>query len=222
MDNLSIYNKVRAVPAEAQKSFSNGSFTGTDINPMWRIKKLTETFGPAGIGWYTEVLEHWEEAIGGEVMTHVAINLYIKHDGEWSKPIYGVGGNKSLQVFPTKNDQPAKVKVSDEGYKMAYTDAISVAAKALGIGADIYWQNDPTKYNPRTSQTTSELSVEDMIGVVNSMTDAMSIKAYWNQVKGTLAKEEKAALLAAVMAHPACVEATRETQGRTTNPSDNA
>ena len=29
---------------------------------------------------------------------------------------------------------------------MAYTDAISVACKALGIGADVYWQNDATNY----------------------------------------------------------------------------
>nr|DAM81950.1 MAG TPA: PROTEIN/RNA Complex, archaeal, ribosomal, 50S, protein.0A [Caudoviricetes sp.] len=35
---------------------------------------------------------------------------------------------------------------SDECYKMATTDALSVAAKALGVGADIYWQADSTKY----------------------------------------------------------------------------
>lgn len=29
---------------------------------------------------------------------------------------------------------------------MAYTDALSVACKALGIGADIYWSKDKTKY----------------------------------------------------------------------------
>lgn len=37
---------------------------------------------------------------------------------------------------------------SDECFKMALTDAISVAAKALGIGADVYWQADATKYTP--------------------------------------------------------------------------
>ncbi|WP_254555280.1 hypothetical protein, partial [Salmonella enterica] len=29
----------------------------TDINPMWRIKALTEQFGPCGIGWKVEVIE---------------------------------------------------------------------------------------------------------------------------------------------------------------------
>ena len=146
MDNLYIYEQGRNVPKEAQKGFDNGSFKGTDINPMWRIKKITEIFGPAGLGWYTEVVEHWEETINGETLTNVAINLYVKYNGEWSKPIYGIGGNKALQVFPGKNGAPDRVKVSDEAYKMAYTDAISVACKALGIGADIYFEKDVTKY----------------------------------------------------------------------------
>ena len=47
------------------------------------------------------------------------------------------------------------IYTSDECYKMATTDAISVACKQLGIGADIYWGADSTKY---TSQTEPPLS----------------------------------------------------------------
>lgn len=36
---------------------------------------------------------------------------------------------------------------SDECYKMAFTDAISVACKMLGFGADVYWIADKTKYD---------------------------------------------------------------------------
>ena len=36
--------------------------------------------------------------------------------------------------------------MSDECYKMALTDAISVAAKALGVAADVYYKNDRSKY----------------------------------------------------------------------------
>jgi hypothetical protein len=51
MNNLEIYEKVRAVPQEAQKPISGGRLSGkTDINPMWRIKVLTETFGVCGFG----------------------------------------------------------------------------------------------------------------------------------------------------------------------------
>lgn len=36
---------------------------------------------------------------------------------------------------------------SDECYKMALTDAISVAAKSIGMGADIYWDKGRSKYD---------------------------------------------------------------------------
>lgn len=141
MSNLRFYEAGRSVPSEAQKQFDNGKFKGTDINPMWRIKKLTELFGPAGIGWYTEILsERSEKLLDDSVIAIVDLNLYVKVDGEWSKPIYGTGGNQL--VSSTKRG----VIASDEGYKMAYTDALSVACKALGIGADVYFEKDTTKY----------------------------------------------------------------------------
>lgn len=150
MENMQIYEAVRKVPKEAQKEFNNGSFSGTDINPMWRIKTLTEQFGPCGIGWYYEVLSERSEEHHDITMAIVDLNLYIKVDGEWSKPIYGTGGNKLVQ--PTKNGP----KASDEGYKMALTDALSVACKALGIGADVYWDKDKTKYTAEGSQNAPE------------------------------------------------------------------
>lgn len=144
MTNLEIYEKVRAVPEEACKSIRGGRLKGmTDINPMWRIKCLTEQFGPCGIGWYYEIGDKWIDTAMAkdEITANVKINLYIKVDNEWSKPIVGVGG--SMLVASERNG----LYVNDECYKMALTDAISVACKALGMGADIYWGNDNTKYN---------------------------------------------------------------------------
>lgn len=147
MQNLRFYEAGRKVPQEACKSFNNGRFSGTDINPMWRIKKLTELFGPAGIGWYYEVLSERSERLSDDtVIAVVDLELHIKVDGEWSKPIYGTGGNQL--VSKTKNG----VSVSDEGYKMALTDALSVACKALGIGADVYFDKDTTKYTSKPTE----------------------------------------------------------------------
>lgn len=140
-DNMRYYEKVRSVPKDALKAFSNGRFTGTDINPMWRIKMLTELFGPAGIGWYTEVLRQEVVPVDeGNLMVFVDINLYVREGDEWSKPIFGTGGN-TLKL---------KGRGDDEGYKKAYTDALSIACKALGIGADIWYANDTTsKYSDK-------------------------------------------------------------------------
>ncbi len=142
MGNLEIYENVRAVPKEAKKEIKGGRMSGkTDINPMWRIKALTEQFGPCGIGWYYKTVNKWLESHGEEIAAFVDIELYIKINDQWSMPIYGTGG--SMFVAKEKNG----LYVSDECYKMATTDAISVSCKQLGIGADVYWDADSTKYN---------------------------------------------------------------------------
>lgn len=146
MGNLDIYEKVRSVPDSAKKTIKGGRTSGmTDINPMWRIKVLTEQFGPCGIGWYYIPTRKWLETSGNEIAAFVDIELYIKVDGEWSKPIAGNGGS----MFASK--EKSGIYVSDECYKMATTDAISVACKQLGIGADVYWDSDRTKYNKQNN-----------------------------------------------------------------------
>ena len=141
--SLEIYNWVRKVPQEAQKTIGGGRLKGmTDINPMWRIKTLTEVFGPAGIGWYYKITEkRLEPGANDEIAAFVDIELYVKHGDEWSAPIVGTGG----AMFVAK--EKSGPYTSDECYKMALTDAISVACKAIGMGADVYWQKDRTKYD---------------------------------------------------------------------------
>ena len=144
MNNLELYDKFRKVPETAKKNIGGGRLKGmTDINPMWRIKTLTEEFGICGFGWYYEITDKWIETsmAKDEITANVKINLYVKRDNEWSKPIVGIGG--SMLVANERNG----LYVNDECYKMALTDAISVACKSLGIGADVYWNKDNTKYN---------------------------------------------------------------------------
>lgn len=151
--NLALYNRVRSVPEHALKKIEAGRLKGkSDINPMFRIFCLTREFGQAGFGWYTTVEREWTEiSENGEVAAFVDINLYVKKDGEWSKPIHGTGGNKlvSLEKKWENGVQVVTTYLDDEAYKKSYTDAISVAAKALGIGADVYWEADRTKYDQR-------------------------------------------------------------------------
>lgn len=149
MENMAIYEAGKCVPAEAKKRIQGGRINGfTDINPMWRIRKLTELFGPCGIGWYYDVEREWlEPAETGEVAAFVRISLYIKVDGEWSKPISGIGGSAFVAA------ERSGKRISDECYKMATTDAISVACKNLGFGAEVYWEAGETKYSRMTDET---------------------------------------------------------------------
>mgnify|MGYP000844601108 CR=1 FL=1 len=145
MDNFEIYNAVRAVPADAQREISAGRLKGkTDINPMWRLKALTEQFGPCGIGWKYEITRQWtENGAKGEISAFCNILLYIKVNDQWSDGIPGTGGSAFVA------NESKGPYTSDECYKMALTDALSVSCKALGMGADVYWQKDATKYSAR-------------------------------------------------------------------------
>lgn len=163
--NLELYNKVRVVPEEAKKEITGGRLNGmTDINPMWRIKTLTEQFGECGKGWYYEVIgqrfvdgaEAYNdkgEVLGKEIACFVDISLYVNDPAVgWSKPIHGIGG--SMYISKEKRG----LYTDDECLKKAETDALGVACKSLGIGADVYWGKDATKYNtePQTIDKTQQ------------------------------------------------------------------
>lgn len=156
--NLTLWNSWRTPPDSALKKIKGGRLAGmTDIDPMWRIGSLTRAFGPVGIGWYYEVHRTWTEpAPEQEVMCFAEVWLYVRDGdsavsrepavvrGDWSKPIVGIGGNKL--VMAERNGLHA----SDDGFKMAVTDALGGCCKLLGIAADVYaGRMDDSKYAPR-------------------------------------------------------------------------
>lgn len=159
--NLSVYNKVRKVPPTALKTIGAGRLKGmSDVNPMFRIKILTEIFGVCGFGWKYEVTRQWTETYGNEIKGFCNINLYVKMNGEWSEPIFGTGGSS----FVTMERNGAYV--NDEVFKMALTDALSVAMKSLGVAADVYFAKDAdlgTKYAINEQQANGQLPITPQI-----------------------------------------------------------
>ena len=132
---MDLWNRWRKVPEEAKKPIKGGRLAGmTDISPMWRMQVLTEAFGPCGTGWRYEITGvNYVPGEGGEITAVVTVNLYYLRGEDWSSPIPGIGSAKYV-VAENKG-----MYTDDESVKKALTDAISVACKALGIGADVYW-----------------------------------------------------------------------------------
>ena len=154
MENLEIWKKVAQPPKEALKMITEGRLKNkSDINPVWRIKAMTEIFGPCGIGWKYTIKRIWNEPCAeNQSFAFAEIDLFVKHGGEWSDAIPGIGG--SMLIVNQKHGPHN----NDEAYKMAVTDALSVAMKSLGVAADVYmglW--DGSKY------AQSALSVPDTI-----------------------------------------------------------
>lgn len=160
MDKLKLYNMGREVPDNAKKPISAGRLKGmTDINPMWRIKRLTEMFGPCGIGWWYEITDKQIvcDETTNQKATFVDILLFYI-DPESGKESHGIPGTGGSSFVSQERNGPY---LSDECFKMALTDAISVSAKALGIGADVYFDKDRTKYTGQEEPEQTKMETVD-------------------------------------------------------------
>ncbi|MBD5559953.1 MAG: hypothetical protein HDQ87_06295 [Clostridia bacterium] len=148
--NRRVYDAVQKVPDEAIKKIDGGRLRGmSGINGMWRIKKLTELFGPCGIGWIYQITGEERLQVHDEMLLLLTIELkYRLPDGGWSEPITGIGSAKL--VAKDRNG----LMLDTDAHKKALTDAISVVCKSLGVGASVYFENDPeNKYSaPQGSQ----------------------------------------------------------------------
>lgn len=186
---MTIWDKLKTPPPWALKKITGGRLNGkTDINPQWRYQAMTEVFGPCGIGWKYEIVDRWtEEAAEGQRLVFAAVNLYIKHDGQWSDPIPGVGGDMSLVK------EKSGIHVNDEAYKMATTDALGNALKMIGVAATVYSNFNDTKYSRSDKQepVLSETKMKHLMAVAGEcgFTDAQ-IKLYIGKHFGKDSKKQ--------------------------------
>jgi len=191
-ENLELWDKVSRPPKEYLKQIKGGRLQGmTDINPQWRLKTMTENFGRCGDRWTYAIDKIWNEAIGDEILCFAMVTLII---GESRIP--GIGGSKLL------SKEREGLRASDEGYKMAVTDALSVAMKALGVGAEVYFGNydgskyrdenyklpeksDPAPGGAKPWQTKSQRDMGTFVGFVNAVEEktGTNAKGAWTLFK---------------------------------------
>jgi len=205
-DNMAIWQAVKQPPREALKTIAGGRLTGmTDINPQWRYEILTQQFGPCGTGWGYEIKRLWlEQAADGQVFAFAEVALWYKQGDKRSEPIPGIGGSMLIAK------ESKGLYASDEAYKMAVTDALSVACKMLGVGADVYagrW--DGSKYSEpegsiskaqakQINKAIEELCIDKEkflgylgVGSVKEITDYKKAIAAINAKKKTMATPEQ-------------------------------
>ena len=143
-DRMRLWNAMKQPPATALKPITAGRLRGkSDVNPMFRYSIMTEQFGACGLGWKFTIDRIWrEEASDAQIFAFAQVSVYFRVSEEaWSEPIQGVGGSMLVAK------ESSGLHSSDEGYKMAITDALGTAMKMLGVAADVYagkW--DGSKY----------------------------------------------------------------------------
>lgn len=116
-------------PAHTKQFSRAGGFKGTALKPQWAIRRLTEEFGPCGIGWGMGEPSFQLVAAGNETLVFCTVSAWHT---EPTNVIYGVGGDK---VTASRQSGPFN---DDEAFKKAFTDALMNAFKFVGVGADIH------------------------------------------------------------------------------------
>jgi hypothetical protein len=119
-------------PKHTKRFKRSGGFEGTAIQPIWAAQRMTEHFGPCGVGWVMEAPDFMTYPVNNEMLVYCTVSIRYRDGEAWSEPVYGVGGDK---VAGTNKYGPF---TDDEAFKKAYTDALSNAMKQIGVGADVH------------------------------------------------------------------------------------
>jgi hypothetical protein len=160
LDNMKIWDALgKTDPAHTKQFTRAGGFRGTAIKPMWANLRMTEFFGPCGIGWGQEKPEFTTVEAAGEILVYCTVCLWYLESDAMTNRVYGVGGDKVLSQIFMKDERGQKIpnptlggyktypQTDDEAFKKAYTDALSNAMKFIGVGADVHLgQFEDNKY----------------------------------------------------------------------------
>lgn len=167
MSNLDIWNKLGKTDPRHTKGFKRGGgFTGTAVKPIYTEQKMTETFGPVGIGWgFSEPQFQLVPGENKELLVYCWLTLWYVQDGKRSGDIPGVGGDKVIGYIKANEqyNRPERWENDDEAFKKAFTDAIGNAMKHLGMSADVHMGRfDDSKY-VRDAEEEAKASENDAV-----------------------------------------------------------
>ncbi len=118
------------------KKVAFGSRKFTSIDPQYQIMKMTEKFGPVGVGWGYNV-EYDYPSTNDVVLIVAKVSIWTT----LPENIFGpIAGSKTFWHKDMK--RPAE----DAG-KMALTDALTKGLSHLGCDADVFLGKHDNKYN---------------------------------------------------------------------------
>lgn len=154
----------RTDPKHTQQFKRGGGFKGTAIKPIWSYRRMTEEFGPCGIGWGVgEPSFQIVQGVNSEVLVYCTASVWYKHGDDASQTVYGVGGDKIVTHVRASEqyNRPERWENDDEAFKKAFTDAVTNALKLIGVGADVHMgMFDDNKYVNTMKQEFSDTPAE--------------------------------------------------------------
>lgn len=139
MSNTDLWDRLGRTDPKHTKTFKrSGGFEGTAIKPMFSYRRMTEEFGPCGVGWGIGEPTFQVVPAAEEILVYCTVSVWHEKP---EQRVFGVGGDK----VAGKNKYG--VSTDDEAFKKAFTDAVTNALKLIGVGADVHMgMFDDNKY----------------------------------------------------------------------------
>ncbi|MGL4649558.1 MAG: hypothetical protein ACRC1H_09130 [Caldilineaceae bacterium] len=194
-DNKAIWARAFTTDPRAVKAITGKQYKGNSPKPYWIVERMTDEFGPCGIGWGFTILNERFERFGEHESLHIAVvRLWyvmqidsVQHRGEFEQ----VGQTRSSYMSAA-----GKFIVDEDAPKKSVTDALVKCASYLGFAGDIFsgmW--DDSKYvawageewdrryqeqnaNPRQDELTT--FALDLIEMHRAGRDLDAIKAWYS------------------------------------------
>lgn len=126
----------------AVKEITGKQYKGNSPKPFWIVERLTEEFGPCGIGWGFTILNERMERLTDTEILHVAVvRLWYVLDGKRGE-LEQIGQTKAVY-----EKSKGGLMVDEDAPKKSVTDALVKCASYIGFAGDIFsgrW--DDSKY----------------------------------------------------------------------------
>ena len=140
-NNRALWDRVCMTDPKAVKEITGKQYKGNSPKPYWIVERLTEEFGPCGIGWGFTIANERMERLTPDDVLHVAVVDFWYMLNEKKGHVQQIGQTKA--VYKTKNG----ILVDEDAPKKSVTDALVKCASYIGFAGDIFagrW--DDSKY----------------------------------------------------------------------------
>lgn len=142
MSNMDLWQRVCRTDPRAVKPITGKQYSGNSPKPYWIVERLTEEFGPCGIGWGFTILSERMERLTDDEILHVAVVRLWYLLGDKRGELEQIGQTRA--VYPKK---AGGLLVDEDAPKKSVTDALVKCASYIGFAGDIFsgrW--DDSKY----------------------------------------------------------------------------
>jgi hypothetical protein len=196
-DNKALWNRVFMTDPRAVKPITGKAYTGNSPKPYHIIERLTDEFGPCGIGWgFTILCERFErfgEGANSEAL-HIATVRFWYVTGGRRGELEQVGQTRA--AYTTSK---GKFMVDEDAPKKSVTDALVKCASYLGFAGDIfsgrwddshYVQQALAEYEGREREAARQAWLDETAQKLESCATPDELKAVWSAAVATIKTEQ--------------------------------